>query len=243
MAEFPATADILEQILLRLDVEDLIRCKSVCKSWLTFISHARFIKTHLNYSYNDDRIKNKYGHRRRTLPRIPGYTTSSSYWPLCCGFGYDSSADDYKVVAGMRKSEYETCFLMLSFKSNVWEVIGEVKYMFCSKVGVLCNGALHWVMYHQNQNTSDGNRNKNAVIVSFDLSQRIFKEIPQPDDDPLYQSLGVGVGRRGWRYKTDMTLGIMVECLCIFPITSIPHHNIWIMNRYNVKGSGNCGST
>ncbi|XP_076898729.1 F-box/kelch-repeat protein At3g23880-like [Bidens hawaiensis] len=286
---FSVADDILEQILLKLDVEDLIRCKSVCKSWLTLISHRRFIKNQLNYSYNTDRHNNKYGHRRialvvslfgftfidhygpfcyiigssnglvcncysnaeiivinpctgvhRKLPQLPGYTPSS-FWPLCCGFGYDSSSDDYKVVAGMRKSEYVTCFFMLTLKSNVWKVFADVKYMFNSRNGVLCNGALHWVMFAQTHNTSngDGNNkmNKKAVILSFDLSQHIFKEIPQPDDDPLYQSLGVGVPKRYWRYMTDMSLGIMGECLCIFPFTSIPSHIIWVMNKYNVKES------
>ncbi|GKC84143.1 putative F-box domain-containing protein [Tanacetum coccineum] len=38
--------DICEQILVRLDAEDLIICKSVCKSWKSLISHPRFVKAH-----------------------------------------------------------------------------------------------------------------------------------------------------------------------------------------------------
>ncbi|GJT57992.1 F-box protein CPR1-like protein [Tanacetum coccineum] len=54
-----------EQILKRLDVKDLIRCKSVCKSWHSLISTSDFIKTHLNHSY----INNEFRHRRIVVSR------------------------------------------------------------------------------------------------------------------------------------------------------------------------------
>ena len=38
--------DIWEQILVRSDVEDLIRYKCVCKSWKSLISHPRFVKAY-----------------------------------------------------------------------------------------------------------------------------------------------------------------------------------------------------
>ncbi|GJV45752.1 putative F-box domain-containing protein [Tanacetum coccineum] len=44
--------DICEQILVRLDVEDLIRYKSVCKSWKSLISHPRFVKAHQKRQVN-----------------------------------------------------------------------------------------------------------------------------------------------------------------------------------------------
>lgn len=46
--------DVLEQILLRLDVKDIIRYKSVCKSWQSFLSTSVFVKAHLNYGYKND---------------------------------------------------------------------------------------------------------------------------------------------------------------------------------------------
>jgi F-box interacting protein len=62
------TFDLLEDILKRLDGEDLIRCKSVCKSWLSFISSSTFVNTHLNYNYNKDYNNHKLGHRRIMMP-------------------------------------------------------------------------------------------------------------------------------------------------------------------------------
>ncbi|KAI3822983.1 hypothetical protein L1987_10586 [Smallanthus sonchifolius] len=54
----------LEEILKRLEVRDLIRCKSVCKYWSSLISDPLFIKSHLNHGYLSDRNNNEVGHRR-----------------------------------------------------------------------------------------------------------------------------------------------------------------------------------
>lgn len=56
--------DVFEDILVRLDVKDLIRCKSVCKSWQSFISSPRFVKAHLKHAYNNDLNNHQLGHRR-----------------------------------------------------------------------------------------------------------------------------------------------------------------------------------
>ncbi|MFS7916292.1 putative F-box domain-containing protein [Helianthus anomalus] len=42
MAEF-GYGDLVELILVRLDVKDLIRFKSVCKSWHSLITSPRFV--------------------------------------------------------------------------------------------------------------------------------------------------------------------------------------------------------
>ncbi|GJY17829.1 patatin-like protein 2 [Tanacetum coccineum] len=46
--------EIYEQILVRLDVDDLIRCKSVCKTWKSLISHRHFIKAHQDHCFNNN---------------------------------------------------------------------------------------------------------------------------------------------------------------------------------------------
>ncbi|GJU16122.1 putative F-box domain-containing protein [Tanacetum coccineum] len=60
--------DLVEDILVRLDGEDLIRCKSVCKSWLSWISSSRFVKNHLDYTCNKDHNNHELGHRRIIKP-------------------------------------------------------------------------------------------------------------------------------------------------------------------------------
>ncbi|KAL8193382.1 hypothetical protein R6Q57_026517 [Mikania cordata] len=132
---------------------------------------------------------------------------------VCWGFGYDSSADDYKVIAGFRKSfsKFRTRFHVLTLKSNIWKVVGEVEYRNIEgKSGVLCGGALHWFMIGEN---------KKKVIVSLDLSTYELKEIPQPNAHLLYEC------------KCDHRLGVIDESLCIyssyFPLSS----KKWVMKN------------
>ncbi|XP_076948033.1 F-box/kelch-repeat protein At3g23880-like [Bidens hawaiensis] len=133
--------------------------------------------------------------------------------PLCWGFGYDSSTDDYKVIVGVRKGVLQIRFRILSLKSNVWRDVGEEKYnSFMGRVGILYNGALHWLVEDQN---------KKMLIISYDLCKEEFKEIPQPDYDARYKCTWV------------RHVGIMKECLCIVGSSRYT----WLMKKYNVKES------
>ncbi|XP_071689964.1 F-box/kelch-repeat protein At3g06240-like [Rutidosis leptorrhynchoides] len=52
--------DVVEEIVTRLDVEDVVRCKSVCKSWYNLISSNYFVKAHLNRSYINNNREHGY---------------------------------------------------------------------------------------------------------------------------------------------------------------------------------------
>ena len=157
--------DVLEQILLRLDVTDLVQCKRVCKSWLSLISTPRFVKTHLNftliknYEFRDKRIimhggccesvdssficndyhivgssdglvcispkdvellvTNPLTREVNYLPTLPDKvlpdkTACRFISKPCWGFGYDSSADDYKGVVGFGIGKHWTRFHVLT---------------------------------------------------------------------------------------------------------------------------------
>ncbi|GKC84346.1 putative F-box domain-containing protein, partial [Tanacetum coccineum] len=224
--------DVVEEILLRLDVEDLLRCKSVCKLWYSLISSDCFVQSHLNRTH-----KKNHGHRRRrifllndcsnfccriigssnglicispyaaqflvtnpstrevkNLPTLDG-VVQKNRWKLCWGFGYDFSIDDYKLVVGIRIGDHRTCFHVLTLKSNVWRLVGDVNY-----------------------NT---NNIASKIIISFDLSQEEFQEIPLPDDTRYVRQFF------SW-------LGIIEECLCIF---TSDYNPTWVMESYNVKQS------
>ncbi|XP_071687353.1 F-box/kelch-repeat protein At3g06240-like [Rutidosis leptorrhynchoides] len=58
----------MEVVLARLDVEDVVRCKSVCKSWYNLISSNDFVKAHLKHSYISNR---EHGFLRIRLHWIP----------------------------------------------------------------------------------------------------------------------------------------------------------------------------
>ncbi|GJW88365.1 putative F-box domain-containing protein [Tanacetum coccineum] len=152
----------------------------------------------------------------KPVPQTFARNTWEFYYEVVCGFGYDSLRDDYKVICGVIKGKDQTSFKVFSLKSNAWNVIGEVNYTYDSdepRVGVLCNGAMHWIMHPKNQKTK-------KVILSFDLSTEEFKEISQPD----YQIEN--------RKYLCISLGIMEECLCIHD-----SRKVWVMKKYNEKQS------
>ncbi|GKA06800.1 F-box protein CPR1-like protein [Tanacetum coccineum] len=62
--------DVTEEVLLRLTVKDLLRCKSVCKSWYSLISSPSFVKTHVKHICKKDDNNNKQlGNRRIAMTR------------------------------------------------------------------------------------------------------------------------------------------------------------------------------
>ncbi|GKC35337.1 F-box/kelch-repeat protein-like protein, partial [Tanacetum coccineum] len=59
--------DVAEEVLLRLTVKDLLRCKSVCKLWYSLISSPTFIKTHVKFICNKN--NKQLGNRRIAMTR------------------------------------------------------------------------------------------------------------------------------------------------------------------------------
>ncbi|XP_071708438.1 F-box/kelch-repeat protein At3g06240-like [Rutidosis leptorrhynchoides] len=114
----------------------------------------------------------------RELKRLTTFPYCKRLATLCWGFGYDSILDDYKAVLEFEiyPDKQLTQFYVLTLKSNIWKLVGEVKYRnIGSKTAALYDGALYWFMSNK----------KETVIISLDLCRDELKEIPQPDH-PIY---------------------------------------------------------
>nr|XP_043625964.1 F-box protein At3g07870-like [Erigeron canadensis] len=178
--------DILEQILVRLAVKDIVLCKSVCKSWYSGISRSiscsAFVNSHMKHNNNN--------------PVVGRIIMQGDYWKN-------------KTTIGSRRIPVESSWRDYLVGSFVGDFHITIAY---NSAGILCNGALHWLM-------ADQNRNPVQHILSFHLSKDEFKEIPIPADH---------------RCKvTDHTrLGIVEECLCIFDESSCDQPK-WAMKNYN----------
>jgi hypothetical protein len=98
----------------------------------------------------------------------------------------------------------------------MWKDFGEVKFVFISRVGVLCNGALHWVV---NNTISEKN-----VILAVSLSEEKFIEITGPDNVSYPSKIS---------QHSSMCLGTLMEgCLCVFRPKLLPD-DLWVMKDYN----------
>ncbi|KAK4479488.1 hypothetical protein RD792_015002 [Penstemon davidsonii] len=158
----------------------------------------------------------------------------SEIWTLDVfkGFGYDSGADDYKVLKHIqyvdpvdRISKYViTC--VYSMKSDSWKRIEDfpfwiMRFGLDRSSGVFYNGALHWIgkRFHEDIQT------ENLIVVAFDLKTEDSRTYPIP-------SLQLD-GLKCPILQLDELYG----CLSLSLYSDFKRFEIWLMNDYGVKNS------
>ncbi|XP_045813811.1 F-box/kelch-repeat protein At3g06240-like [Trifolium pratense] len=114
-----------------------------------------------------------------------------------------------------------------SMRANMWKQIESThicytyldKDDFTSGVGLLFNGAIHWLAFHRDHDL------KEFVIVAFDLTERKLLDMQLPHDcDPKLHNSGLWVfGEFLSLWSTDFRKNNTVE--------------IWVMNEYKLHSS------
>ncbi|KAF5820100.1 putative F-box domain-containing protein [Helianthus annuus] len=245
--------DVVEQILIRLDVKDLIRSKSVCKSWHSLITSPGFINRHLNRSYNKDRIDNEIGHRRvtyvdrdhddhRLVGSSNGLVCITSFYGLEVSVANPLTGEVTELAPLQTLDVDLTSCWGFGYDSSTddYKVIVKGWDQTCVQVMIASLKSNVWrvieeVKYKFISKTgilSNGalhwiakDQNNKKLIISFDLSKEEFKEIPQPDDVK-------------YECSSSSYLGIVNECLCIFRRSNCCFlDDLWMMKSYNVKES------
>ncbi|KAG2695979.1 hypothetical protein I3843_07G037500 [Carya illinoinensis] len=132
------------------------------------------------------------------------------------GFGYDSSAEDYKVVLGLFPSYEGRVF---SSKRNSWKTIEDFFFDFNDSAGIFCNGTLHWEVLLEDYT---------ETIAAFDLAEEEFWEVPMPQqyDDHHEEII----------FYSLMNLGGRLCLTCRWCYSST-HFEIWVMQEYGVQES------
>lgn len=180
--------------------------------------------------YNDSvYIYNPFTRDYIELPKSRQYQEQE----VVCGFGFCQGTDEYKVVKivyhwtvdigfwparrmrmrGYTKSEV----LVFSLGSNTWRSIGKAPYQLERKSpeALFMNERLHWLS--RMPNNVRGRR-----IVSFDLADEQFHEVPRPDF--------------GGRNRRNYHLALLEGCLSAVVYTC-GELEIWVMKEYDVKES------
>ncbi|XP_059277788.1 F-box protein At3g07870-like [Lycium ferocissimum] len=145
---------------------------------------------------------------------------------LVFGFGFSPATNEYKVIKVIHYDPGNLCksdVQVFGLGSNRWRTIGEVAYSFDPfSEGIMLNGKMHWL-------TLLGNYygRYDRLIVSFDLSDEVFGELPKVD---------YGVNPSIVQFQ----LVVLGDCLAV--ALTLPHQNgggleIWVMREYNVKES------
>ncbi|KAH9620378.1 hypothetical protein KSS87_019595 [Heliosperma pusillum] len=163
-----------------------------------------------------------YNPTTRTQKRLP-FLAKPSTLPhrYCFGFGYDGVSKDYKFVRILQSDEGTSPFrsqvMVYSLRADSWVQGPNVPQPFFSDRdnGVLVDGTLHWA-----HGVYDGIQ-KHYSIVSFNLNDHSFGEVPQPEYGEEFINLRVGV---------------LDGCFCLL-VNDLDYSDIWVMKQYGVASS------
>ncbi|XP_059650531.1 F-box protein CPR1-like isoform X2 [Cornus florida] len=176
----------------------------------------------------------------QTIPESPFNSDSFDTYTLY-GLGYDSSADDYKVLTidfredvdyvEEEEEDYDedepfcnrAIVRVYSLKTDSWRRIHDVPHSHsrlapCSSSLVLVSGCLHWFIF----------RSATYLIAAFDVADEKFGAVQMPSslDDSKFN-------------LSYCSLGVLGGCLCLL----VPHQttgtttDIWVMKEYGVTES------
>ncbi|XP_057455495.1 F-box/kelch-repeat protein At3g23880-like, partial [Lotus japonicus] len=155
--------------------------------------------------------------------QIPGLDSEFLFKNNLCGFGYDSSTDDYVVVVitmYLPKTEIH----VFSLKTKTWCDIKyvNVRYMdfafLRARPGVLLNDSLHWQVTCIEP--------KLDVVIAYDLVEKSLSDIP------LSSELAAELTEK------VCYLRVLGECLSLcYTGASGETAEIWVMKEYKVQSS------
>ncbi|KAF5948603.1 hypothetical protein HYC85_014560 [Camellia sinensis] len=171
-------------------------------------------------------VYNPFTRENRELPKSRQFDDQE----VVFGFGFHPVTNEYKVVKiihywnGYRRFRFrdhtQSEVQVLSLNTNNWRSIGKVPYPLDPRSAeALVNGRLHWLTQPRR---CPGVRHSRG-IVSFDLVDEQFREIPRPDCGSLN--------------RTNYHLAVLGGCLSAIVCCHYEKFEIWVMKDYDVKES------
>ncbi|CAI9109951.1 OLC1v1009894C1 [Oldenlandia corymbosa var. corymbosa] len=146
----------------------------------------------------------------------------NSRYPMSCGFCFDKSSDDYKVVTvtmvhtggGINSSVY-----VASLKEGKMPMEFSIPYRFSYSYPHVLEEHLHWIVKEKIGSAQ--------LILYFDQEANQFRELSLPDDHEYGDAVSV--------YYFGFT--ILDGCLCISRHLNHDATDVLIMREYGVKHS------
>ncbi|POO02560.1 F-box domain containing protein [Trema orientale] len=122
MARLPL--EMINEIICRLSVKDLLRYRSVCKEWCSLIDGPDFIRTLLGYWRSDAAV---WDPSTRKYTKLSFNNTDSPYPSAVIGFGYDPVIDDHKLLTStiISRGKDMSEFQLYRVKAKTWERLTE----------------------------------------------------------------------------------------------------------------------
>ncbi|XP_062009182.1 F-box/kelch-repeat protein At3g06240-like [Rosa rugosa] len=159
----------------------------------------------------------------KLLPKPTAFDTS---YGVFYGFGYDSAADDCKIVRGNCRSRngggigdgpQETIIEVFALKTGCWRTLETVDNVVLSDQGCFVNGALHWF----------NEQRFPVALMCFDLAEERFREVAVPYPPGFVEEHYFSVG-----------IAVIRNCLTVyFEPTNGSDYKMWVMKEYGIKES------
>ncbi|XP_022142598.1 F-box protein CPR30 [Momordica charantia] len=176
---------------------------------------------------DDIALWNPSTRKYRILPSLPPERRSDDVFRFSVdayGFGYDSVHDDFKLLKisqfiRLNPMDIESVVKVFSLRKFCWIPIQSMTYSlrYSSKMGVFVNGALHWVVSHQNLGMGVAD-----LVVAFVLATDKFKEIPLPEFTDT---------------KCEIHVHVLGGYLCLLANYERARLEVWVMKEYGVQES------
>ncbi|XP_021889924.1 F-box protein At3g07870-like [Carica papaya] len=171
-------------------------------------------------------ICNPFTRDYKELPKGPELNRDHD---VIFGFGCHPTTKEYKVIRIINyRNRYRAprCCRFVGMQTEVqvltvgdvtWRSLGECPYLLLNwSSPVLVNGRLHWVTWPVRYGPKH-------MLVSFDLADEQFREVPRPECGALDM----------YRYNLFLLRG----CLSAAVIRYYRQVDIWVMKEYDVKES------
>lgn len=154
----------------------------------------------------------------KQLPKPPKYPNQEE--EAVIGFGFLQKTKEFKVVQFVNKPFSISKVLILTLGSSGWREIGQVAYHFVQCTSqVFVNERLHWLTQPHKYRRS----HYSSPLVSFDLANEVFEEVPKPSCEALN--------------KYEYHLLVIKGCLSAAFFCKRGKLEIWVMKSYGVKES------
>ncbi|KAK9016765.1 hypothetical protein V6N11_079259 [Hibiscus sabdariffa] len=244
--------EVIVEILKRLPVKSLLRCRSVCKSWNNVICDPSFISIHLQASLSNNAPflllsywemgkKDYFLHydndgfeefKQLQFPALCRASDSFIAWPrfsddvhINFGFGFDSITNDYKlVIIGFEEDGAWIKPFLFSLNQNCWKRVNAIPPNYAFDPAEISLPFVNGAVHWIGYQKRNNVRSTN-VILGFDLSAEEFFEISLPE------SL-IGLG------PMDLsTMKYGESSIAVLKRDPGNVHELWVMKEYGVVGS------